>query len=202
MAQPNLPEGNVNVTELNGTQASLLGFLHDGERSGWELLQEIAGGLGRFWNVTTSHAYRELKALEEKGLIVAGEPGPRERRAFAITAKGRRAFAKWIEEEPGQEQIRFPLLVSLWFGEHLDPERLAHFVDGERKLRSERLASYRAAKARLPSDGEHPHRRAVVQFGIRYEEAILKWLGEIEKERAPRRRSKARGNSDAMNVRR
>ncbi len=180
------------MTELNGTQASLLGFLHDGERSGWELLQEISGGLGRFWNVTTSHAYRELKALEEKRLIVAGEPGPRERRAFAITAKGRKAFARWIEEEPGQEQIRFPLLVSLWFGEHLDPEHLERFIDGEREVRQERLASYRAAKAKLATDGEHPHRRAVVQFGIRYEEAILKWLSEIERERAPRRKRPSR----------
>jgi DNA-binding PadR family transcriptional regulator len=167
------------VAQLNGTQASLLGFLSGGARTGWELLQEISSGLGRFWNVTPSHAYRELKALEKMGLIVAGEPGPRERRPFTITARGRRAFAKWIEEEPGPEQMRFPLLISLWFGEHLDPGRLAQFVGNQRRIRRERLAHYRKAKLALAGAGDR-HRRAVVQFGVRYEEAVLKWLDEIE----------------------
>jgi len=168
------------VTRLNGTQASLLGFLHEGPRTGWELLQEISSGLGRFWNVTQSHAYRELKALEEKELIVAGLPGPRERRPFSLTAKGRRAFAEWIQEEPGPEQLRFPLLVSLWFGEYLPPKRLEHFVDSQRRIRQERLAQYRKAEESPRWTGEHRRRRAVLQFGIRYEEAILRWLEEID----------------------
>jgi len=192
MEQANLPEGNVNVAQLNGTQASLLGFLHEGPRTGWQLLQEISSGLGRFWNVTQSHAYRELKVLEEKGLIVAGKLGPRDRRPFRLTAKGRKAFAQWIQEEPGPEQIRFPLLVSLWFGEHLPPDRLARFVDSQRRVRQERLALYRKAEEELRSAREHPRRRAVLQFGMRYEEAILRWLDEVEdtteRERALRSR--------------
>jgi DNA-binding PadR family transcriptional regulator len=174
------------VAQLNGTQASLLGFLQAGPRSGWELLQQIAAGLGRFWNVTPSHAYRELKALEQQGLIEAGEPGPRERRPFTITAKGRRAFASWLDTEPGPEQIRFPLLISLWFGDGLDPARLAQFVDGQRRVRRERLAQYRKARAALGPGAAQRHRRAVVQFGIRYERAILAWLDEIDE--PPRRR--------------
>ena len=31
--------------ELNATQGSLLGFLHDEPKTGWDLLQEIEGGL-------------------------------------------------------------------------------------------------------------------------------------------------------------
>jgi DNA-binding PadR family transcriptional regulator len=204
MDQPNLPEGNVNVAQLNGTQASLLGFLHEGPRTGWQLLQEISSGLGRFWNVTQSHAYRELKVLEERGLIVAGELGPRDRRPFRLTAKGRKAFAQWIQEEPGPEQIRFPLLVSLWFGEHLPPDRLARFVDSQRRIRQERLAHYRKAEEEFRSPREHPRRRAVLQFGMRYEEAILRWLDEVEdtteRERALRTRVR-RGAREGGQVR-
>ena len=167
------------MAKLNGTQASLLGFLHEGPRTGWELLQEISSGLGRFWNVTQSHAYRELKALEEKALIVAGEPGPRDRRPFRLTPKSRKAFAQWIQEEPGPEQLRFPLLVSLWFGEYLPAERLLQFVDCQRRIRQERLIQYRNAQTSPRWAREHPRRRAVLQFGIRYEEAILRWLAEL-----------------------
>jgi DNA-binding PadR family transcriptional regulator len=174
---PNLPEGNVNVAELNGTQASLLGFLHRGPMTGWDLLDEIGRGLGRFWNLTTSHVYRELKSLEERGLIEPGETGPRERRPFAITRKGRDAFAAWIAEEPGPEQIRVPLLVSLWFGEHLDPARLRGFIASHRRVHAERLARYREVLDEIAS--RDAYRAAVVQFGIRYEEAMLGWLDEI-----------------------
>jgi len=196
MDEPNLPEGNVNVASLNGTQASLLGFLHEGPRTGWELLQEISSGLGRFWNVTQSHAYRELKALEEKELIVAGKPGPRDRRPFSLTAKGRKAFAQWIQEEPGPEQLRFPLLVSLWFGEYLPPDRLARFVDSQCRIRQERLAQYRKAQDSPRWASEHPRRRAVLQFGIRYEEAILRWLEEIEGTTKRKRPSRTRVRRD------
>jgi len=188
-----------NVTALNGTQASLLGFLHEGPKTGWQILDEIAGGLGRFWNVTQSHAYRELNALEEQGLIAAGRRGPRERRPFAITAKGRAAFAKWIDREPGPEQIRFPLLVSLWFGEHLGAARLARFVDAERRVRRERLARYRAIERGLAAGREHPHRRDVVRFGIRYEAAILRWLAEL---RAEAKRGRARRRTPSVPRRR
>ncbi len=165
------------MPRLNGTQASLLGFLHDGPKTGWDLLDEISRGLGRFWNVTSSHAYRELKALEDQGLIEAGEPGPRDRRPFEITRRGRAAFAEWIDEEPAQEQIRFPLLVRLWFGAHLADDRRAEFIDSHRRVHAERLARYRKVKASLGR--KDPHRAAVVQFGIRYEEAVLRWLEEI-----------------------
>ena len=46
--------------ELNATQGSLLGFLHDGPKTGWDLLQEVSATLSRFWSVTPSHVYREL----------------------------------------------------------------------------------------------------------------------------------------------
>src|ERR1700736_4910740 len=86
------------VPELNATQGSLLGFLHDGPKTGWDLLREVEGGLDRFWNITSSHVYRELRTLQEVGLVVAGDAGARERRPFTITPAGRRAFRRWIAQ--------------------------------------------------------------------------------------------------------
>jgi DNA-binding MarR family transcriptional regulator len=175
------PEGNVKVVDLNATQGSLLGFLHEGPKTGWDLLQDVERGLARFWNITPSHVYRELRTLEADGLVKAGKPGARDRRPFTITAAGRRAFAKWIAQEPGTEQIRFPLLVSLWFGRHLTPDALAGFLETSRKEHEARLALYRDVERAMSDDD----RAAVVRFGVAYEQAVLAWLDDtMRSERA------------------
>jgi DNA-binding PadR family transcriptional regulator len=162
---------------INATQGALLGFLHDGPKTGWDLLQEAAAGLARFWNVTPSHVYRELKALEDRRLVRARERGVRERRPYVITARGKAAFAEWIAQAPGPEQIRMPLLVSLWFARHLDDATVAGFVVSHREMHEARLAEYRTVDVHLA--GGDPHVRAVVQFGIAYEEASLAWLASL-----------------------
>jgi DNA-binding PadR family transcriptional regulator len=162
---------------LNATQGSLLGFLHDGPRTGWDLLQEVEGGLSRFWNITSSHVYRELRTLEAQRLIKAGAPGARDRRPFTITAAGKRAFRAWIAQEPGPEQIRFPLLVTLWFGRHLDRDTLARFLDANRREHEKRLRLYRKVAERVPPDD--PHTGAVVGFGLAYEQAVVAWLDDL-----------------------
>jgi DNA-binding PadR family transcriptional regulator len=158
---------------LNATQGSLLGFLYDGPKTGWDLLEEVKGGLSRFWNVTPSHVYRELRTLEERKLVIAGPPGVRDRRPFSITAAGRKAFRAWLHSEPGPEQIRFPLLVTLWFARHLEPDTLAGFVRSSRRDHEERLRLYEGA---IPKD---PHTDAVVAFGVAYERAVLGWLATL-----------------------
>ncbi|MGA2521015.1 MAG: PadR family transcriptional regulator [Acidimicrobiales bacterium] len=159
--------------DLNATQGSLLGFLHDGPRTGWDLLQDVQGGLARFWNITPSHVYRELKTLEERRLVKAGATGARDRRPFTITATGRRAFRAWLAQPPGPEQIRFPLLVKLWFGQHLDPATLAAFVEESGREHAERLHLYSSITA------PDPHTEAVIAFGIAYERAVVQWLADM-----------------------
>ncbi len=171
----NHPQGNVKVPDLNATQGSLLGFLHAGPRTGWDLLREVEGGLDRFWNITSSHVYRELRALEVAGLVEAGDPGRRERRPFSLTPAGRQAFRTWLAQPTGSEQIRFPLLVKLWFGRHLDSDTLAQFLGLSREDHDQRLSFYRDVEHTLPPDDD---RTTVIRFGIAYEEAVLGWLDE------------------------
>ncbi len=158
---------------LNATQGSLLGLLHDQPKTGWDLLQEVQAGLVRFWNVTPSHLYRELHTLEERGLIAGQQRGVRDRRPFSITAAGKRAFKSWMTEGPGPEQLRFPLLVKLWFGQHVDRRSLAGFIEASRKEHEERLELYEHIEV------HDPHAASVVAFGVAYETAVLGWLSEL-----------------------
>ncbi len=163
--------------ELNATAASLLGFLNAGPQSGYELAARIENSIGAFWNVTRSQIYRELRVLEAGGCIAVGETGSRDRRPYALTDAGRAAFADWIAREPGDENIRFPLLLALFFGEAVAPAELARTLRAHRARHEARLARYREQLPALERD--HPFPARAARFGVIYEEAVLTWFATL-----------------------
>jgi DNA-binding PadR family transcriptional regulator len=175
---------------LNATAASLLGFLHYGPLSGWDLLVTARTVIGQFWTITPSQVYRELAAMERTGLIEAQQSGPRDRRPYELTGAGRAAFADWLSREPGPEQIRYPLLLTISFGAHLPPETLTRFIDSHRIAHAERLSEYEAAReaAHAAVDADR-FALATLEFGIRYERAVLEWFDALPEQIAGSRPS-------------
>jgi DNA-binding PadR family transcriptional regulator len=166
---------------LNATAASLLGFLHEGPMTGWDLVATAQQRIGDFWSLTQSQVYRELAAMADAGLVEAGERGRRDRQPYAITEAGRAAFADWVDREPGRETIRFPLLLTLLFGRHLPPERLATFVRHHREAHAARLAGYRQLHRAATAGGgdPDPYAMATLEFGLAYEQAVLAWFDRL-----------------------
>jgi DNA-binding PadR family transcriptional regulator len=166
---------------LNATAASLLGFLHNGPLSGWDLVAMAQRVIGDFWSLTQSQVYRELAAMADAGLVEAGERGSRDRRPYVITAAGRAAFAAWVNREPGPETIRFPLLLTVAFGRHLPPGRLLTFLDHHRAQHAQRLAEYEAQyeAAQATPGGPDPYAMATLEFGLSYERAVLTWFDHL-----------------------
>lgn len=176
------------MEELNATAASLLGFLQEGPMSGWDLAQRVEGSIGYFWNLTRSQVYRELRQLEKEGLIrKEGKRGTREKQEFAITQTGREAFLQWLDREPPEELIRFPLLLTLFFGQHIPEEHLKRYLQIHRLRHEGRLQTYRGILKEV--EREHPFAAHTVRFGITYEEGVLRWFDELPwfRKRARRR---------------
>src|SRR6266540_213478 len=167
---------------LNATAASLLGFLHWGSLTGWDLAGTAQEVIGDFWSLTRSQVYRELAWMAEAGLIEKGERGSRERQPYTLTDAGRAAFAAWAGEEPGSETIRFPLLLKVSFGRHLPPERLAAFVHSHRADHAKRLAEYEAHLAEAQDEERDVYREATLAFGLAYERAVLAWFDALPTE--------------------
>lgn len=161
---------------LNPTAASLLGFLQAGEATGDELVAAAELLIGDFWHLTRSQVYRELAAAAERGLVQAGAAGPRSRRPYQLTEAGREEFAAWLAEPPGAEQIRYPLLLTLAFGEHLDADRLRQYIATHRVEHEQRLRDYLETEA---AQGLDRYQRATLSFGIHYERAVLAWMDEL-----------------------
>ncbi len=165
---------------LNPTAASLLGLLHERPMTGWDLVTVAEQRIGNFWTLTRSQVYRELAAMATAELVEAGPPGPRERKPYTITDAGRAAFAEWIDREPALEQIRFPLLLTIMFAAHLPSDRLASIVATHRAVHAERLDRYEQHRT---ASGEDPtpdaFRLATLDFGLRYERAVLDWFDQL-----------------------
>ena len=167
-------------SRLNATSAALLGLLHDGPLTGWELIGRAQERIGEFWSLTPSQVYRELTGMAGRGLISAGPLGPRERKPYELTDAGRAAFNAWLDAPPGPDQVRIPLLLTIAFAEHLPPDRLAELVAGQRQVHVERLARYREYQTALAgADGVPVARLATLEFGLRHEEAVLDWFDAL-----------------------
>lgn len=170
---------------LNATAASLLGFLHDAPMSGYELAATAERVIGDFWSLTQSQVYRELAWMAEADLVIAGERGARDRRPYTLTDAGRAAFSEWVGTAPGPETIRHPLLLTVSFGRHVPPARLATFIRQHREAHAERLHAYetQARAAETGVDGEpDPFRDATLAFGIAYERAVQDWFAQLPEE--------------------
>jgi DNA-binding PadR family transcriptional regulator len=169
---------------LNATAASLLGFLHHGPLTGWDLVVTAQLVIGDFWSLSQSQVYRELSAMADAGLVEAGERGRRDRQPYAITDAGRAAFLDWVDREPATETIRFPLLLTLAFGRHLPSDRLAEFLDHHRGLHAARLARYEEQQAAVEAAGDEvdAYALATLDFGLTYERAVLDWFDRLSPE--------------------
>lgn len=157
---------------LNSTAAALLGFLHEGPMSGWDLLTHAQEHIGGFWTLTQSQVYRELATMDRRGLIAKGEVGARDRTPYHITDAGRNAFAQWLNRGPGTDTIRVPLLLTLAFADHLDADQLAAIVTAARAEHQQTLALYEAIEAEV---GFSP----TLDFGVNYERMVVAWLDRL-----------------------
>jgi len=170
---------------LNSTQAALLGLLRmhgpmtGGEMTGGELVRAAKLMIGDYWTITRSQVYRELGVLAAQGLLAAGLPGPREARPFRLTEAGEAAFLAWLDQEPGEDTVRLPILLSVLFGGALPHSRLAEILDSYESRHRQRLENYRALEAELASAKVDLHSRATLSFGIFHEEAVVRWLESL-----------------------
>ncbi len=162
-------------TPVNSTAAALLGLLHAGPMTGGQLVAAATERFGAFFSVTRSQVYRELPTLTAAGLLRLGEQGPRASQQYVLTAAGKRAFRTWLAADGGGDTLRSPLVLRLLHAGTLPTEQRVALVRSGRAAFGARLASARSA-ARGEAD---PYRRAVADFAVAHNRAMVKLLDAI-----------------------
>ena len=128
---------------------TLLGFIEQEPRSGYDLKREIDDRLEHLVEITSGTVYYTLKRLEARGWVkgsVSRKGRRPEQRVYRITAAGKKAFHHLLEEAMAQRQ-RFvsPFDIALYFTPRLSPATVVKAVD----KRIQDLAKYRDALGRL-----------------------------------------------------
>jgi DNA-binding PadR family transcriptional regulator len=182
--------------DVNPTAAVLLGLLElgpapategyggDGSMSGWQLHETVRASVGAFWNVTRSQIYVELERLAAAGLVEETEDGgPRRQRRYRISPAGREAFAAWIAgmaREPARpDQLRSPLTLLVFFGEHVPAPLLRRALQEHRLARERRLEQLNAMLAALEPRDAQRLPTAVLRRGAELARMHVEWIDEV-----------------------
>jgi len=99
---------------------AILGYLSSGAGSGYDLVQQLDGGLGWFWAASHSQIYPELRRLEAAGLIAgtATTVGERlEKRVYDLTGDGADDLQRWTARPPEYRPNRDPERLQLIFSD-------------------------------------------------------------------------------------
>src|SRR4051794_25189156 len=107
--------------------AAVLGMIALGARSGYEIKRASERSLRFFWALGPPQIYAELERLEGEGLVKGEDAarGQRRRRAYAVTAAGRKALRAWLTQRESRPlEVRDGELLKLFFADALSPAEL------------------------------------------------------------------------------
>ncbi|MFA5883130.1 MAG: PadR family transcriptional regulator [Acidimicrobiia bacterium] len=157
-------------TELPATAYAILGMLcFERELTGYDAKKWADASLRHFyWAPATSHVYRELARLEDRGLVEsrgAEADEPRTKRVYRITAAGRAAVAAWAATPTDEAMVvKHPAALRVWLG---------HLV-GAGDVRTIVERHIAQVRTRL---GEIDESLAVAETlpGMDYPRAVLRW---------------------------
>jgi DNA-binding PadR family transcriptional regulator len=143
--------------------------------TGGQLMAAAERRLSPYWSMTRSQVYRELPVLADQGYVRLGKPGPRSSQPYAITAAGKRTFARWLTESPGRDAIRNPVALRVAFGSLHSANQLRSLYAEANEHHAEALAAARE-QARDAKKAGDTFGSAALEFAVAYHKAALSWL--------------------------
>jgi PadR family transcriptional regulator, regulatory protein AphA len=166
---------------LSTTEASVLGLVAFGERSGYDLARDAEKSIAYLWTPSRSQIYKVLPRLVAAGLVASREvaqKGRPDKSLYSITPPGARALRAWLEdidEEPVGGGVLFVLKV--FFCDFASEETALAQLAGYRRFLERRLTSYEA----LDRDSDEPefvYPWYTLQHGLTRVRATLAWVDE------------------------
>jgi DNA-binding PadR family transcriptional regulator len=170
------------MTRSSQTQTAVLGALSVAPMTAYALREAIRDVLGHFWSESFGQIYPTLAALEEDG-CVERRGGARARSSvFAITAAGTARLVELLNEPVQETPPRNGLLLRLFFGRTLGPERCRALLQAARDSAEAKRVEYEALLAQLQDEEGHlpdwPYIRMTIRAGIHQARSAVAWTDE------------------------
>ncbi len=186
---------------LSKTAYVILGMLRNGPRTGYEIKQSVEGSTRFFWAASYGQIYPELKRLEKAGLVKgqAQATGGRHRRAYTLTAAGRKALHAWLTSGEGMHfEMRHEGVLRFFFADALEPAEQLDLLRALRaeheRLREELLRICPDAEQRGSESGDR-FPLLTLKWGIDYQTNIIDWCLDMERQLAkPKPRTMKKGS--------
>ena len=187
---------------------ALLGLINYQPSTGYDLKNKFQKSIHFFWNAALPHIYRSLKQMEKERWIastIEQQSGKPNRKVYRITGEGKKELLHWLAEPPEELEPRHTLLVKVFFGKQLPPERLADHLKNWREYNVNLLKQYETVvipviqrQSEKASYAEDSHYWGLsLDYGIRHARMAIEWcdqaLKNMEKGKVMKRKEKKHG---------
>lgn len=173
------------MARVNKTKYAILGLLHYGPMSGYDLKKITDVSIAHFWHENFGHIYPVLGSMERDGLLVketireAGRPA---KNVYSITGKGREEFNAWLTEPVDPLKLRVELLLKVFFGSRLSTENLIGKLVAEKEYHLDKLRQYGDTARHLESEDKEdaPFWSMTLRYGVLYSKSMVQWCEECK----------------------
>src|ERR1700730_1689594 len=170
--------------DLGPTAYVILGILHLGAHSGYDIKQLADMSTRHFWATSYGQIYPELKRLTDAGLIKAEDAskGTRQRTLYHLTSKGKQTLHKWVSDHAIKTlEVRDEMLLKLFFADAMSKKETVRHLEAMVRRHQGVVAGLQEHE---PMAAAQPHRmkHEVMNFGIAFHSWCAEWFGRLAKD--------------------
>ncbi len=167
-----------NMAKEKRSHFAVLGMLHYGDMTGYEIRKRLNEAIGYFWQEASASVYPALKSLVAEGLIEAQREVPESgpvRIRYRISEAGRSSFAEWIRQAPAPTAMRNEFALKLFFGNLTDPQCILAYIHKEAESTHDLISNLEAMVDRLPKGDRSLMWRLIGDYGSSMAKATADW---------------------------
>jgi len=172
---------------------ALLGLINYRPTTGYELKATFDKSIHFFWNATLPQIYRTLTQMEKRGwltLTVKHQNGKPSRKVYHITKAGQEEFKRWLTEPPEMPETRNPMLIKIFFGNHMKPSQFAAHLRAWREDHANLLQRYEKEVPSVIKQYAHAtgafkdtlYWSLTLGYGRKVDRMVLDWCDETLKQ--------------------
>ena len=174
------------LSRSDQSQTAVLGALSIMPMTGYALREQIRDTLGHFWSESFGQIYPTLAGLERQGLVEREQGAASRSTTYRITLAGTVQLRRLLAEPPQEPKPRNGLLLRLFFGAQLGPDKAAELVIQAQQSAERSLAELNTARAELLEDPQlatdEPYVLLTIAAGEHAARATIEWANEALKE--------------------